>query len=253
MQMTQLVRTLGRSDAKLIGRDRFPLFMFGFIVYIIVVLRFLLPWANDYLAENGILPNESFSLSLADFYPMIVAYMAIFTGAMMVGTIVGFMLLDEKDHNTLKAMLVTPVRFQQYALYRVGLPAVLAFVIVVAMVLGINQALVPWWQLLLIAAGASLLAPMTTLFFALMAENKVQGFAYAKFTGISGWIIMGGWFIPGPWQWLLGVFPPFWISKAYWLAFAGSSWWWPTLIVGVLLQLGLIYWLAQRFNKVVYR
>jgi fluoroquinolone transport system permease protein len=170
-----------------------------------------------------------------------------------VGTIVGFMLLDEKDHNTLKAMLVTPVRFQQYVLYRVGLPSVLAFVIVLVMVLGINQALVPLWQLILIAAGAALLAPITTLFFAITAENKVQGFAYAKFTGIAGWIIMGGWFIPQPWQWLLGIFPPFWISKAYWMAFAGESLWWLVLIVGVFLQIGLIYWLAQRFNKVVYR
>ncbi len=253
MQMTQLIRTLGRSDAKLIGRDRFPLFMFGFIVYIIVVLRFLLPWADDYLAANGILPNDSFALSLADFFPMIIAYMAIFTGAMMVGTIVGFMLLDEKDHNTLKAMLVTPVRFQQYALYRVGLPSVLAFIIVVVMVLGINQALVPWWQLLPIAVGASLLAPITTLFFAIVAENKVQGFAYAKFTGIAGWVIMGSWFIPDPWQWLMGVFPPYWISKAYWLALDGSSWWWLSLIVGIGLQLSLIYWLVRQFNKVAYR
>lgn len=253
MQMTQIIRTLGRSDAKLIGRDRFPLFMFGFIIYIIVVLRFLLPWADKYLTTNGILPNDSTALSLADFYPMIVAYMAIFTGAMMVGTIVGFMLLDEKDHNTLKAMLVTPVRFQQYVLYRVILPSVLSFVIVLVMVLGINQALVPLWQLILIAAGASLLAPITTLFFAITAENKVQGFAYAKFTGIAGWIIMGGWFIPQPWQWLLGIFPPFWISKAYWMAFAGEGLWWLVLIVGVVLQLGLIYWLAQRFHKVAYR
>lgn len=252
MQMTQIIRTLGRSDAKLIGRDRFPLFMFGFIVYIIVALRLLLPWANTYLAENGILPNASFSRSLVDFYPIIIAYMAIYTGAMMVGTIVGFMLLDEKDHNTLKAMLVTPVRFQQYALYRVGLPAILAFVIVMVMVLGINQALIPGWQLLFIAAGAAFLAPLTTLFFAIVAENKVQGFAYAKFTGISGWVIMLGWFIPEPWQWLLGIFPPFWVSKAYWMALDGRQWWWLVLAVGVVFQVGVIYWLVQRFNKVVY-
>lgn len=253
MQMTQIIRTLGRSDARLIGRDRFPLFMFGFIVYIIVALRLLLPWADGYLAEKGILPNASFALSLADFFPMIVAYMAVFTGAMMVGTIVGFMLLDEKDHNTLRAMLVTPVRFQQYALYRVGLPSLLAFVIVVVMVLGINQALVPLWQLLLIAAGASLLAPITTLFFAIVAENKVQGFAYAKFTGISGWVIMGSWFIPEPWQWVMGIFPPYWVSKAYWMALDGRGGWWLALLVGIVLQLGLIYWLVQRFSKVAYR
>lgn len=252
MQMTQLIRSLGRSDAKLIGRDRFPMFMFGFIIYMVVVLRFLLPWGDNYLIEKGILPNATISTSLADYFPMIVAYMAIFTGGIMMGTIVGFMLLDEKDHNTLTAMLVTPVKFQQYVFYRVGLPAIVAFVVIVVMMLGINQALIPLWQLLPIAAGGALLAPITTLFFAIVAENKVQGFAYAKFTGIAGWVIMGSWFIPEPWQWLMGIFPPFWISKAYWMSLAGSGWWWLSLIVGVVLQLVLIYWLAKRFHKTVY-
>ena len=253
MQMTQLIRNLGRSDAKLLRRDRFPLFMFGFVIYIVVALRLLLPWANGYLTENGILPNETIALSLSDFYPMLVAYMAIFTGALMVGTVIGFMLLDEKDHQTLHAMLVTPVSLDQYVLYRVGLPVVMAFVIIVGMVLGIGQALVPWWQLLLIAAGGALTAPITTLFYATFAENKVQGFAYAKFTGVAGWIIMLGWFVPPPYQWLFGLFPPFWIAKAYWMAFAGQPLWWLALIVGIVLQLALIRWLMSLFNKAAYR
>lgn len=253
MQMTQLARQLGRTDVKLFGRDRFPLFMFLFVVYIAVALRFLLPWANDYLANENVLPNEFIASYLSDYYPVIVAYMAFYTGALIIGTVVGFVMLDEKDHNTLRAMLVTPVPLREYLVYRAGLPAVLGFVIVVAMVLGINQALVPWWQLLLLAGGASLFAPIVTLFYANFAENKVQGFAYSKFTGVSGWIIMLGWFIPEPFQWLFGLFPPFWISKAYWMAFAGNGWWWGALFLGIVLQLGVIYWLVQRFQRVAYR
>jgi len=40
MQMTQLAPKLGRNDVKLIGRDRFLVFMFLFAVIIAVVLRF---------------------------------------------------------------------------------------------------------------------------------------------------------------------------------------------------------------------
>lgn len=252
MQMTQLVRNLGRSDIKLIRRDSFLIFMFCFVVIIAAVLRYGLPWMNIYLMENGVLPNETVAISLADVYPMLIAFMGFYTGSLLVGSVFGFILLDEKDQNTIKAMLVTPVSAQQYALYRVGLPAILAFFIILGMVLFINQALLPLWQLILLSAGGALTAPIISLFYATFAANKVQGFAYSKFGGISGWTIMIGWFVPEPFQWLIGIFPPWWISKAYWLALAGNTWWWVALIIGIILQLGLIKLLLQQFNKVVY-
>ena len=253
MQMTQLVGKLGRHDVKLIGRDRFLIFMFFFVLYIAIALRFGLPWLNTYLAENGVLPSATVVIGLADFYPLLVAFFAVFQGALIAGTIFGFALLDEKDDNTIKAMLVTPVPLNHYLMYRVAVPTILAFFTVIAMLLFINQALVPLWQLLLISAGASLTAPIATLFYAIFAENKVQGFAMAKFVGIAGWTILLGWFVDEPLQWLFGLFPPFWISKAYWMAYDGHALWWLALIVGIVLQAGLIYWLMERFNKVAYR
>lgn len=253
MQITQLIRKLGPNDVKLIGRDSFLIFMLLFAVIIAVVLHYLLPWVNVTLAENGIMPGENIAIGLSDVYPMLVTFFALYTGALLVGTVFGFLLLDEKDDKTLQAMLVTPVPLRQYVLYRVGLPAVLAFVIIIGMLLFINLALLPLWQLLLIAAGASLTAPIFSLFFAVFAQDKVQGFAYSKFGGISGWSILIGWFVPEPWQWLIGLFPPFWISKAYWLALEGRGLWWVALIIGIVLQIGLINWLVQRFNKVAYK
>lgn len=253
MQIFRLVGKVGPVDAKLIRRDSFLVFMFLFALSIAVILRFLLPLAERLLAENGVLPNASFPVTLAAFYPMIVAYMVLYTGALMVGTIFGFALLDEKDDDTLTAMLVTPVPPRQYALYRAGLPAVLAFVVILVMLLIVNQALLPLWQLALLAAGGACAAPIITLFFAIVAENKVQGFAYSKFTGVAGWTIILGWFAPEPLQWLLGLFPPFLVSKAYWLALDANITWLPVLLLGVILQLGLTAWLLRRFGRVVYR
>lgn len=253
MLMTTLIQRLGRSDMKLIGRDRFLIFMFMFSIYIAVALRYLLPWANTTLANNGVMPGDTIPIPLSDVYPMLVAYMGVYTGALLVGTVFGFVLLDERDNNTLRAMLVTPVPLNRYVMYRVYGPAILAFVIILGMVLFINQALLPLWQMVLISAGGALTAPIISLFFATFAENKVQGFAYSKFAGISGWTIMIGFFLAAPWQWLMGLYPPFWISKAYWLALEGNGWWWVALIVGIVSQIGLIQWLIRRFNKVAYR
>ena len=253
MLMTQLARRIGRNDVKIIGRDSFLLFMFAFAVIIAAALRFGLPAADALMADNGVMPGDVIPIRLSDVYPMLVVYMAVYTGALLVGTIFGFVLLDEKDQGTLKAMMVTPIPLNQYVRYRVGLPAVLAFAIILAMVLFINQALLPLWQLVLIAAAGSLSAPIISLFFAIFAENKVQGFAYSKFAGITGWVFLIGWFIPEPIQWLFGLYPPFWVGKAYWMALEGRGLWWVVLIVGVLSQLALINWLTGRFNRVAYR
>jgi fluoroquinolone transport system permease protein len=252
MQMTELVQKLGRNDVKLIGRDSFLIMMASYILVIAVILRFALPALNTYLIDNGVLPSETIDLSLVDVYPMLVAYLSIYLGAVFVGVIFGFVLLDEKDDNTLKALLVTPLPPSQYVLYRVGVPAVIAAFAVTVVMLVINQALVPFWQIPLLAAGAALTAPITALFFAAAAENKVQGFAMSKFVGLAGMTILIGWFIDEPAQWLFGLFPPFWVAKAYWMALAGSPWWGAVLLIGIVLEVGLILLLVRRFNRVVY-
>lgn len=253
MQMTQLIRKLGPNDARLIRRDSFLIFMFAYVVVIAVVLRLGLPWLSGYLTENNVLTSETFITSLSELYPMLVTYMGVFTvGGVMVGTVFGFLLLDERDDNTIKAMLVTPVPMSQYALYRVGLPTIIAAFIIILVVLFINQALLPLWQLVFIAITASLTAPIVALFYATFAANKVEGFAYAKFVSMTGFIIVLGWFAPEPLQWLFGLFPPFWVSKAYWLALEGNNLWFAALLIGIAAQIGLIYWLVQRFIKVAY-
>jgi len=252
MQMTQLIRQLGRNDVKLIGRDSFLVFMFAFAIVLATVLRLGLPALNDYLIEQNILNETTFISSLEELYPMFVAYLVLYTGALLVGTIFGFMLLDEKDHNTIKAMLVTPVSMNQYLTYRVGMPAVIAFGVVLFQFLFINQALVPLWQIILLSAGAALTAPIVALFFSTFAANKVQGFALSKFGGISGWSILLGWFVPMPLQLVIGLYPPFWVSKAYWMILEGNDLWWAALIIGVITQLGLIALLMRRFTNVAY-
>jgi fluoroquinolone transport system permease protein len=227
--------------------------MLVFAAVIAIVLRFGLPWMNTYLAERGVMPGETSPIRFEDLYPMLVAFFALFDGGLLPGAVFGFMLLDEKDDRTLKAMLVTPVPVEHYVGYRVAVPALFGFVIILGMLLLVGQVPLPVWQQILIAAAASPLASITALAFAVFAENKLQGFAYSKLGGIAGWAILIGWFVPEPWQWLIGLFPPFLVSKGYWLAVESSGGWWIALLAGVLLQLVSIGWLVRRFKAVAYR
>lgn len=251
MQLTGAIQKLGRNDAKLIGRDSFLAGMFAYAILIAVAARFGIPWLATQINGVAGLP-EGFVFESA--YPMVLAFLALFMGAMFAGMIFGFVLLDEKDDNTLKAMLVTPLPMSQYLVYRVGVPLLIAVVLVVAQVYIINlpATLLPLWQMILISVSAALMAPITALFFAVFAANKVQGFAMTKFTGVAGMIILVGWFVAEPAQWLLGFFPPFLVSKAYWLALEGRSMWIGVWALSIVMQALVIWLLARRFTKVAY-
>lgn len=248
MRWTTSFRRLARNDTRLIGRDSFLLYLFVYIDLIAVVLRFALPYLNAHLAESGLLP-----FPLSDWYPMIAAYFFVFLGAGMAGMIFGFVLLEERDDNTLKALLVTPLPLWQYVAYRVGVTMAIAFFEVIGAVLITGVAVPPLWQLAILAAGASLTAPIALLCVATFAENKVQGLALTKFVGTAGFLIPLAWFTPEPFQFLFGLFPPYWISKAYWLALAGNPWWLAAWATGILLQTALIVLLTRRFRRAAYR
>lgn len=246
MQINHVVTELSRNDSKLIGRDSFLLTMIGYSVVLAVILRFLLPWANDYAARN------EFPVNVVEYYPMLIAFLVLFLGTLFAGLVFGFLLLEEREDDTIKALLVTPMPPTYYVLYRILAPTVLSFALVFMQFYIVGLALIPLWQLLPILVSAALAAPIMALFFATFAENKVQGFALMKFTGLAGMVFIAAWFVSEPLQYLFGIAPYFWTGKAYWMALDGNPYWWIAVLIGIAAQLATIAALVWRFNRVVY-
>ena len=253
MSFFSIIPNFARNDRKLIFRDNFLVLMIFISILIAVVARYLLPWADATLMEKGLMPSASIPFAFADTFPMFVAFTALYNGGIISGMMAGFLLLDEKDEGTLTALIVTPVPLHHYTIYRFGLAAIFSAVIMFIMMQIIGLELLPVWQLALFCLSASLVSTLVALFLVLTAQNKVQGFAMGKFTSIAGFIIMGGWFLPENWQWLLGIFPPFLVHKAYWLALEGNNLWWVALALASLIQVAAIYWMAKKFNQLVYK
>ncbi|MGH1342531.1 MAG: hypothetical protein ACRBN8_13305 [Nannocystales bacterium] len=249
--MTSIVSILGhllRNDARLIARDKMLGTMTVVVLCMGVGMRYGLPAVDAALASSGVMPSASSSLRFSDTYPAFAVFIALWQGANFPGIVFGFVLLGEKEDNTLEAMRVTPLSLKRYAGYRVAVSAVAAFVIIVYLALSMGIAQLPLLQLLPFAAGASLTAPLSLLAYATFADNKIQGLAYTKFGGLAGLLILVGYFVPGPWQWLLGVFPPFLVAKGYWMALEGNVAAVAPLLIGVVLQLVLIRVLLRRLN-----
>lgn len=247
MQLSTSLNRLSRNDSKLIGRDSMLVGLSVYIFLIAVILRFALPWLNDFAAER------EFGIVIADFYPLLVAYIALFTGTLIGGMVNGFLMLDERDHDTLKALLVTPMPINHYTAYRIIMPTLISFVVILAEMAIINLALIDWGQMTLIAAVAALNGAVVALILGTFGENKVQGFAVMKIISSSGLVLFAAWFIQGPLATIVGVYPAYWPVKAYWLALNGDPSWWVHLAIGVVYFAIVIGYLVRRFAKIAYK
>ncbi len=186
--------TLARNDARLFGRDSFLPFLLLFSTGLAVLLRFGLPWLGDLVASN-----PKLGISAEEFFPLFIGYTVMFSFAGVGGTLIAFIVLDERDEHTIDALLVTPLPVSYYLGYRLLVAIAIAFVLVLAEVYIIGEAIIPFWQLLPIAAVASLMGALMELFLAAFASNKVEGFALMKIIVLSGLLLFGAWFVPMPW------------------------------------------------------
>jgi fluoroquinolone transport system permease protein len=65
-------------------------------------------------------------------------------------------------------------------------------------------------------------APFLTLVLAVMAPNKVAGFAVVKVMNAVNLLPVLACFIPRPPQFVAGLFPTYWPMRAFWSAAAGE-------------------------------
>jgi fluoroquinolone transport system permease protein len=94
------------------------------------------------------------------------------------------LLLDEKDAGTLLAIRVTPFSASRYLRYRMIVPVVGSLIATPVITVMMDLFRPAWLDLLLLSLAGALLAPLIALLLALVATNKVQGFALAKGMGV---------------------------------------------------------------------
>ncbi len=171
------LRHLARNDLRLVARDKMLVTLAAFIVVIGVAMRYALPAIDASLAEGGVMPSDTVQLRFSDAFPAFVAFLVVWQAANIPGVVFGFVLLGEKEDQTLQALRVTPLPLQVYTGYRVGVSAMMAFCATIYLSDAIGWCAIPMVRLVPIAVGASLTAPLAVVFFATFAANKIQGLA----------------------------------------------------------------------------
>jgi len=240
------LRSLGPIDAHSIGRDAMLRWMIFIPFVMALAVRWVLPLLVD--AAQGWL-----GIDLAAYYPPLMGYMVLLIVPYFWGAIIGFLLLDQRDEQTLTALQVTPLPLRGYLVYRLTVPA-LAATLTTLLVMPITGLFdLPWWGYPLLALSVAPMAPLAALALAALAQNKVQGLALMKAAGIVLVPPLIAYFLPPAWQIAIAVVPTWWPAQALWHLQAGSAWFWFFLGGGLLYAGALLVWLARRFDAVMHR
>jgi fluoroquinolone transport system permease protein len=234
---------LGLIDAKSISRDPMLLWIVFYPLGLGLMIRLGLPLLESFTVSR-------FGLSLTPYHPLLMSFFLL-TAPMLAGIVIGFLLLDQRDDQTILALQVTPLTLNGYLVYRLFIPALLTtliaiFLFPIAGVLKVN-----WFEIIVMSLGVILLAPCFSLTLAAFASNKVQGFAVSKAQGILLVAPVLAYFVDPPLQWVFGLVPIYWPAKVVWLIYAGQPPWY-FLLTGVLYQAVLLFVLTRRFNKIMY-
>ncbi len=245
MNMRRTLYALGPIDLRSVWRDSMLSWMIFLPLLGALILRVGLPILT-------VRVRERYGFDLEPFYPVFLSYFFVVMTPAIFGIVIGFLLLDEKDDQTLKALQVTPLPLRNYLVYRIALPVLLTIgmMFIVFPLSGLDD-LSPL-ATLLVATTAAPIAPALTLFMATLAQNKVQGFALMKLIGVV--LIMPVFAFIGIEHWaeLFMIIPTYWPMKTHLLlTVEPSAAIWPYVLVAIIYPTVIIWVLGRRFNQVM--
>lgn len=239
------IRALGLIDVRSVVRDTMLRWLIGVPFVFALVFRWGVPAVNAWLGER-------YGFDLTPYYPLLTSFLVLMVPTLM-GSVVGFLLLDQRDDRTLTALQVTPLTVGEYLAYRIAIPMVVGVPVMMASVAIADLVSMGAIPVLLAAVQAAPAAPLYALFVAAFATNKVQGFALMKGAGVLTWPPILAWFVPFPWQVAFGIDPLYWPLKLFWMLEAGEPRVWLYFIAGLSYQSLLIAILLRRFKRVISR
>ncbi len=240
-----VVRALGPIDVRSVARDSMLRWLVGAPLAYALAFRWGVPVLGAWL-------DERYGFDLTPYHPLLASFLVLITPA-LVGAVVGFLLLDQRDNRTLTALQVTPLTIEGYLAYRIAVPMVVSVPVMMACIALSDLVTMGVVPALAAAVQAAPIAPLFALFAGAFAANKVQGFALLKGAGVLTWPPVIAWFVASPWQAAFGLDPLYWPLKVFWMLEGGEPLVWLHFAAGLAYQSLLIWLLVLRFRIVMTR
>ena len=240
MTIFEVVRALGPIDVKSVRRDPLLRWLIVYPLAMALLIRWGVPILRAHLLTR-------FQFDLHPYYGLFMSFVLLMT-PVLAGIVIGFLLLDQRDDQTLTALQVTPLTLSGYFAYRIAVPTVVSFVVTLAVLPLAGLLDLGPLATVIAALSSCLLAPIYAVFLGAFASNKVQGFALSKALGVLLLPPLVAYFVNPPWQFLFGLDPLYWPVKVFWLVEAKAVIAWVYLAIAIIVQVFVLRLLLQRMN-----
>lgn len=259
-------KELLKYELKTIIKEPMNVFMLFYPFLMLFIVAYLLP---------AIIRNAEISQTPAATTILLIAFiMAVNIGGYIMGALLGFSILENKDNKTMFSISVTPLRLQGYVKFKLLYTYVFGIMSNMIMLGGMKllasdhyivvyQDVVislldnlTWLHIVSLALVNSFMVLFVALILGGFAKNKIEGFAYIKGGGIfvmTPLLVLLPAFSDAK-QYILGILPNFWHTKAMLnvatsstestnLPFIGY------LIIGASIMIGISVWMFHLFMK----
>lgn len=194
-----------RNELKQIGGDNLMLMMALYPILLAVIGKYAVPYFRDLFLSD--------TFDLMDHYNLIVVFIILAT-PYIYGALSAFMLLDEREQGSLQAMQVTPITIEYYLGVKVLVMTCISVITGVVLTLFIGLIEISFLEAILINALIGLSMPFNLMLINYAANNKVEGFAVVKGTGLLIMLPMLVFYVPKQYNLILGIIPGYWPAMA---------------------------------------
>ena len=170
---------------------------------------------------------------------------------LIIGFVISFLMLDEKDERVFTALRVMPISVFQFLFYRLFFAVFFAFAFIFLMLLLSDLHDISIIEMLLISLAFALITPILVLIEASFASNKVTGFTVFKALNFIFIIPIAGFFIESKWSLLMGLIPTYWPMQSIYQTLS-TELSFTHFTISILYSVSLIVFLSLIFNKRVY-
>lgn len=194
-----------KADYKQILREPIMVFLFLLPVLLIGVFKAMIIFLPEYILTY-------LGIHIMDYSPYIMA-VAFLQIPGMLGTVTGFMMLDDKDGKIYELMSVTPLGRDGYLYNRLFVPIMMTILYSLITWIVIDITPIPFNLLALIWLLLSIQTAIIGLVLFHIADDKVKGLTYAKGLNIIMLFGLADLLNIDAVKYVAKIFPTYWVTK----------------------------------------
>ncbi len=236
------------SQIKRVGRDKIFIVLTVYPLVLAIIGKYIIP-----VIQQGTLTS---TFNLVDHYHTLLVLFVVMN-PFLYGDILGLMLIDEREDNTLYAIRVLPIKMQHYIIAKCFMFFIASIISGMVITWLVDLYYIPFGASFLINFTASLGVFFTMILINLFASNKVEGFAVLKISNVLLLISIIGLYVKEPINYIFGIIPAFWPSMAiasFYQNFHNDVPFYLYCFIGIIYTIAVTIFLYEKlYKKIIFK